>query len=368
MKSAPRLLLIGPLPIDGDVIGGTKVSFASMVAELQALERFDIEVLNTSRPQAGRGALGRFVNNLRTLFAVLRELLSPSQDFQAVVFNTSSGGALQSGPLIWLCCKLRRTPLVVRLFGGDLDLHFDRAPLPLRAIARRTVLDADLLLLQTQALCERFDESERVRWWPTTRELTMHRERSWPKAERFLFLSQLRKEKGVVEAIEASRELDDGLSLTLFGPPMRGFDIEAVLEHSDCIHGGALESHEVPAILASYDVLVFPSYHGGEGMPGILIEALQMGLPVICTRWRSLPEVIRDGENGLLIEIEDSGALADAMNRIARDPELFKCLRAGASKSGTAYRASQWNQTLANWLEDLCPETSTTRESLQEAA
>lgn len=354
MNTKPALLLIGPLPIEGDVIGGTKVSFASMVEDVRATERYVVQVHNLSRPRAGRGRLGRLWVDLCGLLSVLACLLSPASRFDAVVFNTSSGGALLSGPFVWACCALRRWPLAVRLFGGDLDLFIDRAAPPLAWLARRTTLAADLVLLQTHALCERFGSSERVRWWPTTRELHAAPSRSGAAATRFLFLSQLRPEKGAQLAIEAALQLPPEASLTLYGPEMPGFDVRAAIADTNCLYGGALSREEVPGVLAVNDVLVFPSTHSGEGVPGILIEALQTGLPVICSRWRALPEIVDDGVNGLLVDASDSHDLAQAMQRLASDPALFETLRAGALLSGERYRATEWNETLCAWLDELC--------------
>ena len=59
MSARPRVLLIGPLPNPGDVIGGTKVSFAELVEGLRARGRFEVEVHDTTRVRRGRGALRR---------------------------------------------------------------------------------------------------------------------------------------------------------------------------------------------------------------------------------------------------------------------------------------------------------------------
>jgi len=49
---------------------------------------------------------------------------------------------------------------------------------------------------------------------------------------------------------------------------------------------------------------------------------MQAGVPVISTRHRAIPELITDGENGLLVPVQDSRALAEAIKRIALDFSL----------------------------------------------
>jgi len=342
-------LLIGPLPIDGDVIGGTKVSFAALVSALQADTAFTVTVHDTSRPRAGKGRIARALLDFSALVRLAGALADPRRRFDVIMLNTSSGGALKSGPLVWAVCRLRRVPLVVRVFGGDLDLFFDAASRPVRALAARTILRAELVLLQTRGLCARFAGSARVEWFPTTRDVRVQRVRA-VREPRFLFLGQLRREKGIVETVDAARNLPDGATLTVCGPAMAGFDIGTLEPHACWRFAGAVASADVPRVLAEHDALVFPSYHDGEGLPGIVIEAMQAGLPVIATRFRALTELVEDGVNGLLVAPRDVAGLRTAMLRLAEDPALLVRLSAGALLTGEAHRPGPWLARLRTWL------------------
>lgn len=349
--AAPRrVLLIGPLPIVGDVIGGTKVSFANLVEALRAEPALDVTVHDTSRPRAGRGRLGRLWLDVCGLARLAARLAAPRRSFDVAVFNVSSGGLLASGPLVWLACRMRRRPLFVRVFGGDLDLFHARASRVSQWLAARTVLRADRVLLQTRALCEAFAGVARVEWWPTTRELPSAVRTPRAAATRFLFLAQLRREKGVAEAVAAAGRLPEGASLTVLGPAMPGFDVAALDPSPRWSYGGPVPSADVPRVLAEHDVLVFPTYHEGEGMPGIVIEALQAGLPVIATRFRALGELVRDGVDGLLVAPRDVDALADAMRAVTLDRALYARLAAGAQARGDEFRTSRWTAKLVGWL------------------
>lgn len=63
-----------------------------------------------------------------------------------------------------------------------------------------------------------------------------------------------------------------------------------------------------------------------DGIPNVLVEAMAMGLPVISTPISGIPELIHEGENGLLIPERDSAALAAAIKRLFRDPQLRRRL------------------------------------------
>jgi glycosyltransferase involved in cell wall biosynthesis len=64
-----------------------------------------------------------------------------------------------------------------------------------------------------------------------------------------------------------------------------------------------------------------------DGIPNVLLEAMSCGVPVITTPVSGIPELVEDEVNGLLVPPEDPEALADALLRLHRDPELGDRLR-----------------------------------------
>ena len=75
---------------------------------------------------------------------------------------------------------------------------------------------------------------------------------------------------------------------------------------------------DVPQCLAQFDVFCLSSW--GEGIGGVVLEAMAAKLPVVTTSAGGLAEVVRDGENGILVPTRDSTALARAICRMLRDP------------------------------------------------
>jgi len=80
------------------------------------------------------------------------------------------------------------------------------------------------------------------------------------------------------------------------------------------------ESFDVPRFLKAANVFVLSSLW--EGLPITLIEAMSAGLPCVVTSVGGIPEIIADGENGLLVEPNDPDALAQAIRRVASDSSL----------------------------------------------
>ena len=77
---------------------------------------------------------------------------------------------------------------------------------------------------------------------------------------------------------------------------------------------------EVAQFYAAFDAVVLPS--GNEGTPVSAIEALAGGRPVVATRDGGVPDVIRDGVDGYLVDPGALDQLAERLGRLARDPEL----------------------------------------------
>jgi len=87
---------------------------------------------------------------------------------------------------------------------------------------------------------------------------------------------------------------------------------------------------DVPDLLNAMDIFVLPSY--SEGVSLALLEAMAAGLPVIVSRVGGLPEVVTDGENGLLIPPRDAESLAGALERLLGAPDFAKKLGQNARK------------------------------------
>jgi glycosyltransferase involved in cell wall biosynthesis len=78
---------------------------------------------------------------------------------------------------------------------------------------------------------------------------------------------------------------------------------------------------DVERVFRTSDIVVVPSCWG-EPFGLVAIEAGAAGVPVVATRDGGLPEVIRDGESGLLVDVGDGSALAGAVEKLAAAPEL----------------------------------------------
>lgn len=139
---------------------------------------------------------------------------------------------------------------------------------------------------------------------------------------RFLLIARMLKDKGVVEFVEAARQLK-----------LRGIKAECCLlgfldvqnpaailrsEIDDWIAEGAVRylgvSEDVREEIAQADCIILPSYR--EGTPRVLLEAAAMARPIVATDAAGCREVVDDGINGYLCRARDPHDLADKMSMI----------------------------------------------------
>jgi glycosyltransferase involved in cell wall biosynthesis len=93
---------------------------------------------------------------------------------------------------------------------------------------------------------------------------------------------------------------------------------------------GRVDHREIPKLMQTAHVVVLPSYMKGEMFPLCLIEGMALGLPAIATRWSGIPEIVEDGETGILVEPRDEDALAQAIERYLEEPEFYARARRNA--------------------------------------
>ncbi len=94
---------------------------------------------------------------------------------------------------------------------------------------------------------------------------------------------------------------------------------------------GRLQPEELLPLFRTADLLAMPScvrQHDQDGIPTVLIEALAMEIPVVATRVSGIPELVRDGDTGLLVDPDDPAALAAALARLLADPSFGRRLAA----------------------------------------
>ena len=322
-----RLLLLGSLPPPA---GGTTLLFAQLVARLRVRPDIELRVVDTGARGLGARALG---------FARAAAGLAWAD---VVSLHASPPGIARAGPLLLRGGR----SVVVRVFGGSLDLELADSKLPYRERLERTLAGAARVLVETDQVASwlRANRPElRVAIQRNSRVLPPTPPAAPPGRRRFVFLGQVSEAKGVRELAAAMRSAAaSGATLDAYGAVIDEA-ARAELAAAPCVRVHPEVANErVPALLTAADALVLPTKHFAEGHPGAILEAFAAGRTVIATRHRAIPELVEHERTGLLVPAGDSRALAEAIVRLAGDSALAARLGAAAFARAREFDAAVW--------------------------
>ena len=139
------------------------------------------------------------------------------------------------------------------------------------------------------------------------------------------FLGRLDEEKGVRELAAVAKRLPDGLTFRFIGDgdlaDWLASELEAEIEAGSVELVGWVDHEDVPEELSELQLLVMPS-HPTEGLPTVILESLACGTPVYATPVSGIPDVVREGETGFLMENMRSDSIISRLETIADREDL----------------------------------------------
>lgn len=250
----------------------------------------------------------------RNFFHIIISLIRERKNCDIVMMNVARNGAFLISPFVYLIAKFYKKKFVFRMFGGNFISLYNNYSIR-KIIAAHTFMKADIMFFETKEILEFAKKyNKNVFWFPNTRKVQntgMENGRNYLK--RFVFISSVKMSKGIDEIISAANLLDSSYTIDIYGPIQ---DVKYTSEYfisKRVNYKGPVNPSEVINVLSNYDVLLLPSFHPGEGYPGIILEAYSLGIPCISTRWGAIPEIVDHNETGLLIEPKNAEELISAM-------------------------------------------------------
>jgi glycosyltransferase involved in cell wall biosynthesis len=289
---------------------------------------------------------------LRRHLAILRRALTARGHFDGVEGHV----AYPTGLIAWLAARLRRIPVLVYAHGSDVLVAARRNRLH-ALLARFVVGHADARVANSRwvagAVAGLGAEATVVppgvdfdTFRPGDAAAARARLGLASKGRIALFIGGLVEVKGPDVFAEAMADLPGWLGLVVGEGRLAGrlASIGTVTMHP------AVPPAEVVEWLTAADVVVVPSR--GEGLGLAAVEALACGRPVVASAVGGLPELVRDGENGLLVAPGDPAALAAAVDRLA-DDRLRARLGSAGPASVAAHGMSAVTESMARVWADI---------------
>jgi glycosyltransferase involved in cell wall biosynthesis len=341
------LLLVGPKP---PPIGGGTVNVQILLKELEKIPNIHIITINTS-PRHHRKKTNSFspekINRFLRIFKLY--ILNIKKCDSVLVIGTDKF-IFTMGYIFIFFAMLYHIPVFLKPLGVDLINYIDSQ----RTIFKRYMINllegSNGILLQTKELKIQLKDisNSNAYYIPGYRSAFFNNYNATRHSDdfRMLFLSQIVREKGPLLLLEALQNLTNENNIRFkcdFYGPVLTEDHEEFYKRLIITPGaqyvGIIEAAGVSELMTKYDVLIFPTYCRSEGHPGVIIEAMHAGIPVISTQFPSVKELITDGDNGFLIPIGDCEALANAIKNMALDNDLRKKMGLANYKKGKEFRS-----------------------------
>ncbi|MCY7799342.1 glycosyltransferase family 4 protein [Bacillus haynesii] len=218
--------------------------------------------------------------------------------------------AMPSGGATAVVSQKLKVPYVLTLHGSDVNIYPHYSKGAFRAFetavhsAAKVLAVSDALKAKTKEMTgaestvlpigvnlDRFQK-------PSASALELREKFGLPKDKKLLtFVGRLVKGKGVAELAEAVRQLDDSYRAVFIGDGPEKQHIRQTAGEK-AILTGQVANHEISEYLAASDLFVLPSY--SEGMPTVVIEALALKVPVLCTAVGGVPSLFGKYEHLLI--------------------------------------------------------------------
>lgn len=158
-----------------------------------------------------------------------------------------------------------------------------------------------------------------------------------PPKPAFLFIGRLIKDKGVIEYLEACKEIKKEypyVRCLLVGPydsnpsALKPEELQPYIDNKIVEYYG--EQSDVRPFIAQCSTYVLPSYH--EGTPKTVLEAMAMGRSIITSNAPGCKETVTDGLNGYLVDVKDVQGLINRMKHFICNPNTSREMGAASLK------------------------------------
>lgn len=360
-SAKPRILCILhlPPPVHGAALVGSFLKESALVNGT-----FDTRYVNLSASesleQVGHFSCGKVRSVFRILAEVHRTLRVWRADLVYMTPSSKMPGLLKDA----LVARL------VRRKGCKVILHFHNKGVASRQnrfvddrLYRELFRDASVILLSKRLYSDirKYVPKERVSFCANGVSVP-DVERRPGAVPRILFLSNMIQSKGVSVLIEACRILKErgfvfrcslvgALSADYPGDSLAAEIRSKGLEELVTYEGPRYGEEKWKAF-SEADLFAFPSYYPDECFPLVVLEAMGAGLPVVTTDEGAIPEMVRDGEDGIICPKKDPSSLADALGRLLADPVLgIRMGECGKNRYLSFYTLERFEQNIVEILK-----------------
>ena len=261
-----------------------------------------------------------------------------TKEVNLIHVHFSSRGSTFRTLILILILLLFRKPIILHAHGSGFDIFYSNLPLWLKQIVNHLFRKCSCFVTLSNSWKKFYVtnlgiEEDRIVVLPNPVKFPSYKfnRKSNSNDIKFLFLGRIGQRKGAFELIEAFSNIPStkrtraSLIIAGDGEVEKAKKLVIDLELSDRITiFDWVNSQERDALLSKSDIFILPSHN--EGLPMAIIEAMSFGLSIITTPVGGIPELISNGNNGLLTEPGNTNELSDAMQYLIDNENIRKSL------------------------------------------
>ena len=339
-----RVLIVGQAPTTPGGIASVQRLHA---ASLRRRADVEVSVVITYDEIGPVGRLRLMVTGLaRALALVARRRVD------VVDLHVAKGLSVLRKGIVVTAARARGVPTVLHAHAGAFSTWFDGLPRPVRVLVAAMLRPDRVIVLSEQA---RGDYAARLRM-PTDHVLVAANPVEIPEAVpdrptggpvEAVFLGRLIDRKGVFDLLDALAELGPDVRRRLHVTVAGHGDADAVRRRVEALDLDPtvevrpwLGPDDRDALLRRAQLLVLPSWW--EALPMAVLEAMAWGVTPIVTPVGTLSTLIRDGQNGVVVPLQDPSALAVALEKLLDDDGQRRELGIQAREDVRGYGADAW--------------------------
>lgn len=332
----PRALFIGPLP---DPVTGQSLACEVFFGALR--ERFDVDVVNLSKPSFRQGVGS--TSRVREVLQIVRQVRAAQSSVDVIYFTISESLAgFAKDLVIYAVCFAKLPRMIVHLHGGAGMRVLMRGRWGLlRALNAFFLRRVGAIIVLGQRHLDVFAGAAPVTSIHVVPNFAQDELFSNPQAIeakfsqlrplRLLFLSNLLPGKGYTELLRAFAALPPATRESLWIDFAGGFEsnddrqafLAGIAPFGNLRYHGVVRGEQKRALFTNAHVFCLPTYYASEGQPISILEAYASGCAVITTDHSGIFDTFADGVNGIAVEKRSVESLRSALARIAAAPSTL---------------------------------------------
>jgi glycosyltransferase involved in cell wall biosynthesis len=369
MEQRPKILFILhlPPPVHGAAMVGKYIHNSKLINKQFVCRYINLTTAN-SLEDIGRIGLSKIKSFWMLLLNIRKEVKAFNPNLVYVTPN-AKGGAFYKDFIVVQMLKSMGCKIIVHYHNKGVSTRQEKW---LDNILYRKFFKNIKVILLGKSLYQ--DVKKYVKWEdvcicpngiPVTEEMVRVKRNVSNDVPRLLFLSNLIESKGVLVLLDALKILNDkGYSFVcdfVGGETSeidaKRFDIEVHNRGLDklAIYQGMKYGYEKEQYFNKADIFVFPTFYHNETFGLVNLEAMAHKIPIVATNEGSVPDVVVDGENGLIAEREDPQSLADCIERLLNDESLrIKMGEDGYRKLHKSFTSKQFEANFIKSISATC--------------